>query len=192
MLFFYYNSENRNKSQNCLYETIYWFEIGSFYKLHYPERDFLIDMGIIYENINPIKANYLKAKKYYELATKKNNSYAFVKLGDLFYFGKGVEQDYLEAKKYYEQSASLDNSNAFVKLGDLYYFGKGVEQNYIKAKEYYELATDLNNSLASEKLGDLYYFGKGADQDYLKAKIQNNLDNSYAILFLIQRKTKIQ
>ena len=170
MLFFYYNSENRNKSQNCLYETIYWFEIGSFYKLHYPERDFLMYMGIIYENINPIKANYLKAKKYYELATKKNNAYAFEKLGDLYYFGKGVEQDYLEAKKYYEQSASLDNSNAFVKLGDLYYYGKGVQQDYLKTIKYYEIAAKKNNSDAFIKLGNLYYYGKGVEQNYIKAK----------------------
>ena len=184
MLFFYYNSENRNKSQNCLYETIYWFEIGSFYKLHYPERDFLMYMGIIYENINPIKANYLKAKKYYELATKKNNAYAFEKLGDLYYFGKGVEQDYLEAKKYYEQSASLDNSNAFVKLGDLYYYGKGVQQDYLKTIKYYEIAAKKNNSNAFIKLGDLYYFGKGVEQNYIKAKeyyeLATDLNNSLA------------
>lgn len=45
------------------------------------------------------KEDYLKAKKYYELAAQQNDSYGLVSLGGLYYNGFGFEKDYLSAKE---------------------------------------------------------------------------------------------
>ncbi|KAK8835369.1 hypothetical protein M9Y10_025134 [Tritrichomonas musculus] len=112
----------------------------------------------------------MEAKYYYEKAANLNYSDAFIMLGDIYYYGYGVEQDYLKSKDFYEKSSDSDNAEGLVKLGDLYYHGYGVKQDYLKAKDYYEKAANFNYTKAFNKLGDIYYYGYGVEQNYLKSR----------------------
>lgn len=126
-------------------------------------------LGNLYYNGYGVKQDYLKAKKYYELSSKLNNSTALLNLGDLYYKGYGVRQDYFKAKKCYELSSKLNNPTALFNLGNLYYDGYGVKQDYFEAKKYYAESAKLKNSSAFFKLGHLYANGYGVNQDDFKA-----------------------
>ena len=124
----------------------------------------------------------VKMIEYHDFLIKQNNPASFIKLGDLYYNGKLIEQNYSKALNYYKLAA---DSNSFVKLGDIYYEGNGVEKDFSKAKEYYEKSANLNNSEALNILGDLYCYGEIVEQDYLKAKyyyeLAAKLNNSKAL-----------
>ena len=131
---------------------------------------FLFNLGDSYQHGKYTKLNYLKAREYYELSAKEENSDSLTRLGDLYYDGLGLMKNYNKAKEYYEMAAHLNNSIALCKLGDLYFNGHGIKQDYLKAKKYYELAAKQNNSYSLNKLGDLYFNGLGVIQNYSIAK----------------------
>ena len=66
-----------------------------------------------------------RARRYYERATEQNNSMALSNLGDLYYWGRGVQQDYVRARRYYERAAEQNNTEALNNLGVLYNNGRG-------------------------------------------------------------------
>ncbi|KAK8838426.1 hypothetical protein M9Y10_033052 [Tritrichomonas musculus] len=131
---------------------------------------FLFNLGDSYQHGKYTKLNYLKAREYYELFAKEENSDSLTRLGDLYYDGLGLMKNYNKAKEYYEMAAHLNNSIALCKLRDLYFNGDGIKQDYLKAKKYYELAAKQNNSDSLNKLGDLYFNGLGVIQNYSIAK----------------------
>lgn len=85
--------------------------------------------------------NYSEAKKYYEKAAKKcNNKDALKCLGDIYYYGKGVEKNYNKAIEIYEKAAENGSYDALKFLGDIYYYGQGVDEDQSKASSYYQQA----------------------------------------------------
>ena len=64
---------------------------------------------------NCIIVDYSKAKEYYELAAKQNNSKALFKLGLFHEEGKGVQKNYYKSIEYYELSAKQNNPKALFK-----------------------------------------------------------------------------
>ena len=162
----YFKSGCKEKSNNFqLYNKKDEIFYGNKYLYGYDvPKDYLraIKYYIISANIGN-KKDFSKAKYYYE---KSNNSKALVKLGDLYFYGYGVEQDYLKAKHYYELASifydrlSIEyNSKAFLKLGDIYYNGFGLQKNIIKALDYYAISAKYKNPVALFKLGEIYSIG---------------------------------
>ena len=113
-------------------------------------------------------------------------------IGDMYYFGDGVEQDYEEAVEWYKAAAGQDYDLAQYNLGHMYRNGYGVAQDYTKAIQWYKKAAEQGNSEAQNSLGDMYYFGDGVEQDYEEAiqwyrkaaeqgngKAQNSLGDMY-------------
>lgn len=99
-------------------------------------------------------------------------------LGDVYYFGNGVERDYNKAFDIYEQAAMQGDMDAQYRLGDMYFNGEGVEQNYEKAFEWYKKSAALGNLFAQDLLrdtalmnsiGEKFYKGDGVVHDYGKA-----------------------
>ncbi|KAK8836320.1 hypothetical protein M9Y10_039655 [Tritrichomonas musculus] len=133
-------------------------------------NNYYLIIGVLYSYGYGVKQDYDKAKEYYELSAKQNNSDAFNNLGELYEKGYGVKQDYNKAKEYYELSAKQNNSDAFNNLGELYFNGYGVKQDYNKAIKYYELSAKQNNSKAFNYLGHIYANGFGVKRDYSTAK----------------------
>lgn len=72
---------------------------------------------------------------------------SFVRLGDMFYYGNGVEQNYTIAAGFYKQ-VSHRNSQAAFNLGYMYQFGIGVPQDLYMAKRMY----DNSNKLVQNRL----------------------------------------
>ena len=80
--------------------------------------------------------------KWYEKAAAKGFAAAMNNLGDLYYYGRGVEQDYRLAAKWFEKSAANDFAIAMYNLGNLYKNGYGVTQDYALAKKLYRSLTE--------------------------------------------------
>ena len=117
-------------------------------------------------------------------------------LGEMYYYGRGVEKDYGKAIEWYERAAAKGHIGAKNNLaercyeaGKNYYFGKEIAKDYDKAVEWYEKAADKGHSLAKKELGKWcyligaeYYYGNEVERDYHKAieLYQKASDNGYA------------
>lgn len=130
----------------------------------------LANLGYIYYKGKMVHRDYLKAKEYFELSAKCNNSEAYMLLGDIYLNGEGVEEDIEKAVKYYESSAQLMNSKAFNTLGFLYLKGQKVPKDYTKAFNYFKSAAKLDNVYGYLNLGLLYASGLGVVKDINEAE----------------------
>ena len=92
-----------------------------------------------------------------------------VQLGDMYYWGDGVEQSYEKAAGYYMLAADQGSAAAMGNLGFMYENGLGVPLSYDKAREYYEKAADLGDALSLYNLGYMYLYGLGVPLSYDKA-----------------------
>jgi tetratricopeptide (TPR) repeat protein len=91
--------------------------------------------------------DYVRARRFFERAAElHNNDDALNNLGDLYYYGLGVEQNYETARRYYERAAEQNNRNALTNLGRLYENGLGVEQDIERARGYFERARALQRN----------------------------------------------
>lgn len=104
--------------------------------------------------------DFHKAQDYFKQAEKQGSADALYLLGELYYYGEGVEQDYLKAAEYYEKAADLKQKNALFSLGSLYMSGFGVDENSEKAVEYYKRAAKLGDNPSMNSLGYFYETGE--------------------------------
>jgi TPR repeat protein len=118
---------------------------------------------------------YIELKKYKEAIELYNNiisrarkdfSYnlftngwgeANVKLGDMYYEGKGLKKDYKQALEYYKKAAKLSfggdvRGEALLKIGDMYEYGYGGTKNNNEALKYWKASADLNNQAAKFRI----------------------------------------
>ena len=79
----------------------------------------------------------MKSKEYYERAANKYNSKAYVKLGNIYYYGLGVEKDYLTAKYYYDLASQESQIEAVFYLGELYSNGSFFDIDLPKSIEHF-------------------------------------------------------
>lgn len=112
---------------------------------------------------NAKEEDFHKAKEYFLQAEKLGSKDATYLLGELYYYGEGVEQNYLTAAQYYEKAASLQQKNAIFSLGALYMNGLGVKENPLKALEYYQKAASLKDITSINSLGYLYESSDNAE-----------------------------
>lgn len=125
---------------------------------------------IQYKNINQ---DYIEAFEWYMKAAMNDanpvnniSSAAKNKLGDFYYYGKGVPQDYAKAFDWYQRAGKY----SIGRVAKMYYDGLGVPQDYTKALESYLQFVDANSNLkARTELGFMYYEGKGTTKDYHEA-----------------------
>lgn len=98
-----------------------------------------------------------------------NNPDAQFELGQLYEFGKGVEQNYQKALEWYTRSAEAGLSKAEYSIGLLYEQGRGVAENYTMAAAWYQKAAEKNDPWALNNLAFLYSHGRGVEQSDEKA-----------------------
>lgn len=111
------------------------------------------------------------------------------KLGDMYYYGQGVDKDYDKAFQWYTKSALQDNSDSQNMLGIMYRFGFGVDKDINKSIEYYTKAVKQENHYAMNNLAQLYLVGDGKIQKdyrksmnlYLKAEQLGNVSAMHAL-----------
>ena len=98
-----------------------------------------------------------KAIEWYTKSIETDNPspYGTFQLGQLYYFGNGVNKDYEKAFELFSRAAELYEASSnndvmypeVLKLiGEMYQAGQGVEKNPEKAQEYYDRAEELENS----------------------------------------------
>ena len=84
--------------------------------------------------------DYVKAIKYYTLATEQGHAAAQCNLALMYKTGKGVPQDDVKAIKYYTLAAEQGDAGAQYNLGIMHNNGEGVPQDFIKATKWCQLA----------------------------------------------------
>ena len=153
------------EDENTRYKTEYMIENGdSDYRLFVEKFRFQC-----------FSSDFLECLRIVE----QGNVEVFIKLGDLYYKGKGVEQNYVKAIEYYKKAMLYSNDveyDADYRMGECYYYGRGVEQDYNKAIGWYREAANDNNLRGGGKnvnaqyaLGVCYERGHGVKQDYHEA-----------------------
>jgi hypothetical protein len=112
---------------------------------------------------------YKDAYDYFLLAAELGNSVAQSFLGDMYYYGQGVQEDYAEAAKLYRKAAELGDAYAQYSLGWMFDTGKGVTEDCAEAIEWYRKSAAQGYSSAQYILGQMYYYGRGVKEDYAEA-----------------------
>ena len=79
------------------------------------------------------------------------------RLGNMYYYDKGVKQNYIKAFEWYEKITktavlSLVKIKVWYKIGVMYENGEGVEKDLTKAKYYYKKSAKSKNKDAIEAL----------------------------------------
>ena len=105
-------------------------------------------------------------------SAEANDLEAQFKLGQLYEFGKGVEQRFEKAFFWYEKAASGGLASAQYNLGLLYENGRGTTKDYKKAAKWYQLASEQGDPWATTNLAFLYSHGRG---DRNSDTVANNL-----------------
>jgi TPR repeat protein len=115
--------------------------------------------GVIYEvGCTGVEKDYQKARFYFERAIEQHGSLeAYLGLGRIYYFGRGVDPDYCKAFEYYTliTREAKDSGIAFLILGQMYEHGQCVQKDLQKAKECYEKAWQKGYVLGLTYLGKL-------------------------------------
>lgn len=143
------------------------------------------------------KADYEKAKYYYEKATAMGNPKAACELGDIYSTGKAGLVDYEQAFYYFEVAALKDSANGVYRIGDAYFYGNFVKQNYQLAFGHYEKAAMLLETLEDEATSAIYYRlalcyhnGLGTEQNDLLALQMINLASTAMYYDRVNQRSK--
>ena len=115
--------------------------------------------------VNPGDRNQQNSEDSAYLPSESFSAAELNRIGNNYYYGRGVQQDYYKARKYSEQAAVMDYPCAIKNLGYLYSIGLGVMQDYETAKVYFEKAASRGNIDAIYNLGVMYENGLGVNRD---------------------------
>lgn len=97
--------------------------------------------------------------------TRRGNTVAMNRLGDLYREGNVVEQDYSESLKWYRLAADKGDPHGQNNLGSMYLNALGVEQNAAEAVKWYRLAAEQGEPAAQYNLAVRYREGDGVPLD---------------------------
>ena len=122
-------------------------------------------LGVLYDWEGYPENDPEKARSYYEAAGE--NPYAYISLGQIYYFGQEKEADQEKGKEYYDKAINLGCTDAYFGLGQM----AQAEEDYATAMDNYmkeiEEGTEqlyIANSMLC--VGSLYYSGAGVEQNY--------------------------
>jgi uncharacterized protein len=110
--------------------------------------------------------------KNIQAAAQNQEADAQFELGQLYEYGKGVEQDYQKAMHWYKLAANSELFKAEYSIALLYEKGRGVEVDYVAAAKWYQKAADKGDPWSQTNLAYLYSHGRGVEQSN---QIANNL-----------------
>ena len=89
----------------------------------------------------------------------------YVKMGDSYYNGDGVDQNYEESRgMHYTKAAKMNDAYAIMMLGKCYYYGYGVKADYLTAVQFFAQASELGNIDALYWMGIMYENGYGVEK----------------------------
>ena len=147
-------------------------------------------MAISYYYANDdIDSDYKLSFKNFMLASERFDENVLHYLGNMYYFGRGVDQDYTKAKESFEKANKYqENEGSLWLLGKIHLNGHGVGKDFDKAREYFERADAIDSANAQFELAHMYEYGKGmsvniprALEYYRKAAEKGDSDAQYKI-----------
>lgn len=116
--------------------------------------------------------DYRRAIEYLLPLAEKNIARAQVRVGYMYYLGRGVNQDRGTGEEYLQRAmpavtnfAQQNRAWAQADLGSLYEDGLIFKQDYQVAVEWYRKAADQGYAGAQTNLGNMYYGGRGVGQN---------------------------
>lgn len=164
-----------------------YLENSFFFRMFAKKRLFRMSENVLFKKGCECMKNedYSQAKVFFEKALKDGCTEAYYKLGQLCYFGLGVEQDYKSAIALYKKGAKAGDADCMECLGICYYWGHGTEPDVQKAAYYNEKAADMGLPDAMCDTGLNYENGWGVQQDINKALywLEKAATNGYARAF---------
>jgi len=107
-------------------------------------------------------------KELFESA-EEGSATAQFQLGQLFEYGRGVNQNDQVAISWYEKAAAQQNPNALYRLAVLTDYGWGMESDKKQAFKLYKAAAYLDHELAQHDLAKMYFHGAGTPKNLLQA-----------------------
>lgn len=119
--------------------------------------------------------NYKKALIWYQAAAEQGHAKAQVRLGEMFFNGKGVPIDCDQAYKWYKAAADQGYSGGFNNLATFYIGGLVVERNYEEGIRCFKKAALLGSSAACGMLALLYEKPWDGTPDYEESYFWNVL-----------------
>ena len=170
-----------------------------------PNAFYEYQIGRIY-NLNNALQDYEKARKYFQLAANAGNKYAMYAMGNLYYYGNGVELDYETAYDWYVKSAEKNTSYVYYRLADMLQKGVGCDADQGQAHIYIEKFIIENrgkmtkgNHVNCYRMGRLYEKGYGIEPDleqaekyYLAAAEAENSNAEFALARLYFKKGDVE
>ncbi len=111
------------------------------------------------------------ALRWFSKAAEQGNWFAQFKLGEMYYYGVGVNQNYTEALKWYRKSAAQGIMKAEFSVAEMYRKGEGGEPNYKLALKWYQVSAEKGFSDSQFRLAEMYHEGMGVPVDQRKAYV---------------------
>ena len=133
-----------------------------------------LNLGALYASDE--LSDYENAVVWYKKAQGNSDNEVMIRasrwLGDLFFYGKHVEQNYAEAFRYYSVCADESDAQIQFNLAEMYYLGHGTDKSAEKAIDWYQkaLERDAEHVEASWRLGTIYLQGIHVEQNFGKAE----------------------
>ncbi|GAA0532444.1 TPR repeat protein [Rhizomicrobium palustre] len=107
-------------------------------------------LGRIYALGEGVPQNTPTALKWLRLAADKGDPGAMMKIGDIYFSGRGgIPVDQTEAVKWIRMAADRGNGDAMAYLSTLYHDGLGIARDDLKAYEWASKAVDAGNTKAT-------------------------------------------
>lgn len=134
-----------------------------------------LSLGSMYYCGDFIPRDYLKAIKYYKMATQSDDDetqeWAWTNLGYCYYYGRDIPVDDEKAFNCYMRAAVQRNANALYKIGDMYRYGRYVKKDEQMALTCYWQAlratydNDPVRADITKRIGEFALYGIGMEKD---------------------------
>jgi TPR repeat protein len=129
------------------------------------------ELGKMFARGTGVGQSYHRAVEWYGLAARagRHRSAEFA-LGELYFFGRGVERDLVDAHRWLLKAADRNHPLAQFYLGEIYEKGWGVQADLIEAYKWY--------SLANKKAGEIKKLGNRRDPESVLSVIKSRMNSS--------------
>lgn len=125
-----------------------------------------LDRGINLYNIE----KYESAIAPLLLAAQMGESEAATHLGDLYFYGHGVDTDYEQSYYWFAKAAQSNNAYAQYSIAFMYIKGQFVEKDDTQVIKWMKLAAENGYTEAQKNMGEYYYYGSfGCRRDMKEA-----------------------
>ena len=154
---------NGDETERDYKKAFYWMDKAA--SGGYGDSNCRYYLGRMYEKGLGVKNDYVKARKYYDSASRAGNVKAKVKLADLYRKGLGCKKNPEGAMNLYIEARDLGSIDAKMGIADLYLNGEGVAKDEAQAFGLYTELAKKGNDKAKYSLAYCYQNGFGTEKN---------------------------